>query len=80
MYSKTQKASRASATTTSSTSSPRSLRTTISPGRATRIANEGMPISKVKGAKKGDLVVEWNVEFPDKLSQTQRSEVRKALA
>ena len=60
--------------------SPGLGKTTISPGRTTRIANEGMPISKVKGAKKGDLVVEWNVEFPDKLSQTQRSEVRKALA
>ena len=60
--------------------SPGLGKTTISPGRTTRLANEGMPISKVKGTKKGDLVVEWNVEFPDRLTQSQRSDMRKALA
>ena len=60
--------------------SPGLGKTTISPGRTTRLANEGMPISKAKGTRKGDLIVEWNVEFPDKLSDTQRSALRNALA
>lgn len=55
-------------------------KTTISPGRTTRLAGEGMPISKVNGARKGDLVVEWNVVFPDRLNEAQRSAVRSALA
>lgn len=55
-------------------------KTTISPGRTTRLAGEGMPISKVKGARKGDLVVEWNVEFPDRLNDSQRSAIRAALS
>ena len=55
-------------------------RTTISPGRTTRMAGEGMPISKVKGAKRGDLVVEWNVEFPDRLTERQRTDLRNALS
>ena len=59
--------------------SPTLGRTTITPGRTTRLAGEGMPISKVRGAKKGDLVVEWNVEFPDKLSAQQRTAIRNAL-
>ena len=54
-------------------------KTTISPGRTTRLAGEGMPISKVKGTKRGDLVVEWNVEFPDRLTESQRTALRNAL-
>ena len=59
--------------------SPGPGRTTIVPGRTTRLAGEGMPISKAPG-KKGDLVVEWSVELPERLSDTQRQNLRKALA
>lgn len=54
-------------------------KTTIMPGRTTRLAGEGMPISKVKGTRKGDLVVEWNIEFPERLTDAQRSALRSAL-
>ena len=54
-------------------------KTTISPGRTTRIANEGMPISKTDGKRKGDLVVTWDLQIPDKLNDSQRQAVRQAL-
>ncbi len=55
-------------------------KTTIAAGRTTRLANEGMPISKTDGKRKGDLVVTWDLQFPDKLTDTQRKNVRAALA
>ncbi|KAN0064385.1 Molecular chaperone (DnaJ superfamily) [Thecaphora frezii] len=58
--------------------SPGPGKTTIVPGRTTRLAGEGMPISKAPG-KKGDLVVEWSVEIPERLTEAQRANLRKAL-
>ncbi|PWN28382.1 DnaJ-domain-containing protein [Jaminaea rosea] len=54
-------------------------RTTIDNGRTTRVAGEGMPISKTPG-RKGDLIVEWTVEVPQRLTEQQRKAVRAALA
>ncbi|KAJ9474494.1 Protein SIS1 [Pseudozyma hubeiensis] len=52
----------------------------ITPGKTTRLANEGMPISKTGGKRKGDLVVEWSVELPENLTNAQREGLRKVLA
>ncbi|CAO1629790.1 unnamed protein product [Parajaminaea phylloscopi] len=52
--------------------------TTITNGTTTRVAGEGMPISKSPG-KKGDLIVEWTVEVPRSLSDEQRKKLRTAL-
>lgn len=54
--------------------------TTIQSGRSTRIANEGMPISKTKGATKGDLLVEWQIALPERLDEEKRKELRRLLA
>ena len=52
----------------------------IKPGMESRIPGEGMPIRK-QGmvSKKGDLVVRWEVEFPDRLTPSQREGVRRVL-
>lgn len=52
----------------------------IKPGTESRVAGEGMPIRK-EGAmrRKGDLVVRWEVDFPDWLSAAQKEGVKKAL-
>ncbi|KDN41779.1 DnaJ-domain-containing protein [Tilletiaria anomala UBC 951] len=55
-------------------------KTTVQAGRTTRIANEGMPISKTDGKRKGDLVVQWELQMPDKLSDAQRAAIRQALS
>ncbi|GHJ85804.1 hypothetical protein NliqN6_2206 [Naganishia liquefaciens] len=52
----------------------------IKPNQETRINGEGFPVTKVSSAKKvGDLVVRWNIIFPDRLTPSQADEVRKAL-
>jgi len=52
----------------------------IRPGQETRVRGEGMPIRK-DGAQrsKGDLVVKWDVVFPDRLTPSQKEGVRKVL-
>lgn len=52
----------------------------IKPGQETRVKGVGMPIRK-DGAQrsKGDLVVKWDVEFPDRLTPPQKEGVRKVL-
>jgi len=52
----------------------------IKPGQETRVRGEGMPIRK-DGAQrsKGDLVVKWDVVFPDRLTPSQKEAVRKVL-
>lgn len=52
----------------------------IQPGQETRIAGEGMPVSKAGSAKrKGDMIVKWNVVFPSHITPTQKQELRKVL-
>lgn len=59
---------------------PAAGKTSVVPGKTTRLANEGMPISKTGGKRKGDLVVEWSVQLPETLTPSQREGVRKVLA
>ena len=51
----------------------------VRPGQVTKVAGEGMPL-RGKGARgKGDLLVLWDVKFPDRLTPEQKEGVRKAF-
>lgn len=53
----------------------------VKPGQQTTITGEGMPIrmdGAVKG--KGDLIIRWNVVYPDLLTFSQKNELRRVLA
>ena len=52
----------------------------IKPGQEVRIPGEGMPIRKDGAARqKGDIIVKFEVVFPDFLTPAQRVGVRKVL-
>lgn len=52
----------------------------VKPGQETIISGEGMPIRKDGSVKrKGDLIVKWEVTFPERLSPAQQEGVRKVL-
>ncbi|KAG7089359.1 hypothetical protein E1B28_011049 [Marasmius oreades] len=52
----------------------------VKPGQETTIPGEGMPIRKDGSVKKkGDLIVKWNVQFPDRLSASQKEKLKKAF-
>ncbi|EIW84303.1 DnaJ-domain-containing protein [Coniophora puteana RWD-64-598 SS2] len=52
----------------------------IKPGQETKIPGEGMPIRKQGSPKKkGDLIVKWDVVFPERLTASQKEEIRKVL-
>ncbi|KAH7913766.1 hypothetical protein BJ138DRAFT_1171063 [Hygrophoropsis aurantiaca] len=52
----------------------------VKPGQETRIPNEGMPIRKAGSTKKkGDIIVKWDVVFPDRLTASQKEGIRKVL-
>jgi DnaJ family protein B protein 4 len=50
----------------------------ITPESSRIIPNEGMPISKQPG-KKGDLIVTFDVIFPQRLSEQQKDRIRQIL-
>ncbi len=50
----------------------------VKPGQETRIADEGMP-GGGGATGKGDLLVRWDVKFPDRLTPAQKEAVRKSL-
>lgn len=52
----------------------------IKPGAESRVAGEGMPIRK-EGAvrRKGDLIVRWEVDFPERLTAAQKEGIKKVL-
>ncbi|CDO71842.1 hypothetical protein BN946_scf184939.g66 [Trametes cinnabarina] len=53
----------------------------VKPGQTTVLPGEGMPIRKEGSVKKkGDLIVKWDVVFPDKLTPAQKEGLRKVLA
>lgn len=52
----------------------------VKPGAETRIPGEGMPIRKGGVKTKGDLIVKWDVEFPEKLTPAQKEGIRKVLS
>ncbi|KAG9102423.1 hypothetical protein FS749_000013 [Ceratobasidium sp. UAMH 11750] len=52
----------------------------VKPGQKSRIPGLGMPVRKDgKVIRKGDLVVEWEVVFPERLSDSQKTGLRKVL-
>ena len=53
----------------------------VKPGADSRIIGEGMPIRKAGLAKsRGDLIVKWDVIFPDRLTPSQKEGVKKVLS
>jgi DnaJ homolog subfamily B member 4 len=53
----------------------------IKPGSTITIPGEGMPIRKEGSTKKkGDLIVKWDVVFPDRLTSSQKEGIRKILS
>ncbi|KAK2460275.1 hypothetical protein APHAL10511_007664 [Amanita phalloides] len=53
----------------------------VKPGMETKISDEGMPVRKEGGVRsKGDLIVKWDVEFPQKLTAGQKEGIRKVLS
>jgi len=52
----------------------------VKPGQTMTISGEGMPIRKDGVVqKKGDLLVQWDVVFPDRLTPAQKEGIRKIL-
>ncbi|TFK36659.1 hypothetical protein BDQ12DRAFT_686291 [Crucibulum laeve] len=52
----------------------------VKPGQEMTIPGEGMPIRKDGATKrKGDLIVKWEVVFPDRLTAAQKEGLRKVL-
>ncbi|KAF8808672.1 DnaJ-domain-containing protein [Phlegmacium glaucopus] len=52
----------------------------VKPGQETTINGEGMPIRKEGSVRnKGDLVIKWEVVFPDHLTPAQKEGIRKVL-
>ncbi|XP_047318633.1 dnaJ homolog subfamily B member 1-like [Impatiens glandulifera] len=51
----------------------------VRPGFEVAVEDEGMPISKEPG-KKGRLRIKFDVEFPTKLTQEQKSELKRVLS
>jgi len=52
----------------------------VKPNQLTTVPGEGMPIRKEGSVrKKGDLIVHWDIVFPDRLTSAQKEGVRKVL-
>ena len=52
----------------------------VKPGTTVTVPGEGMPIRKEGSVKrKGDLMVKWDVVFPDRLTPAQKEGIRKVL-
>ncbi|KAI1797026.1 DnaJ-domain-containing protein [Ganoderma leucocontextum] len=52
----------------------------VKPGQTTMIRGDGMPVRKAGAVKqKGDMIVKWEVVFPDRLTPAQKEGVRKVL-
>ncbi|KAG8778463.1 hypothetical protein FRC16_003833, partial [Serendipita sp. 398] len=52
----------------------------VKPGAQTRVAGYGMPIRKDGQVKQnGDLIVKWEIAFPEKLTTSQKEGLKKIL-
>ena len=52
----------------------------VKPGQQTTLAGEGMPARKEGQVhKKGDLIVKWEIVFPDRLTPSQKEGIKKVL-
>lgn len=54
------------------------IRDVVKPGTKTRITGEGLPLSKCP-EKRGDLVLQFEVAFPERLSQGTRDALSQVL-
>ncbi|XP_068606430.1 dnaJ homolog subfamily B member 1a [Brachionichthys hirsutus] len=53
-------------------------RDVVKPGTKKRIAGEGLPLSKCP-EKRGDMILDFTVRFPDKLGQSTRDALKQVL-
>lgn len=52
----------------------------VKPGQQTTLSGEGMPARKEGQVyKRGDLVVKWEIVFPDRLTPSQKEGIKKVL-
>lgn len=52
----------------------------VKPGSETVVSGEGMPIRQQGSVRrKGDLIVKWDVAFPERLTPAQKDGIRKVL-
>ena len=52
----------------------------VKPGQRTKIPGEGMPLRKEGQVhSRGDMIVKWEVVFPDRLTSSQKEEIKKVL-
>ncbi|KAJ6513034.1 DnaJ C terminal domain-containing protein [Mycena sanguinolenta] len=52
----------------------------VQPGQRSIVSGEGMPIRKDGSVRrKGDLIVKWEVVFPERVSEAQKEGLRKVL-
>jgi len=51
----------------------------VSPGYTHVVANEGMPISKAGQQLKGNLLIEFDIMFPKRLSESQKKVINDCL-
>jgi len=52
----------------------------IKPGTEAKVSGAGMPIRKDGGVKgRGDLIVRWDVVFPERLTASQKEGIQKVL-
>ena len=50
----------------------------FSPGYTKEVAGEGMPVSGEPG-KKGNLIIEFDIQFPQVMTPEKKQLIRKAL-
>lgn len=53
-------------------------RDVVKPGMKKRISGEGLPLSKYP-EKRGDMILDFSVKFPDKLGQNTRDTLKQVL-
>jgi len=52
----------------------------VKPGQETRIYGEGMPVRKEGQVhRKGDLIVKWEIAFPNRLTPSQKEGIKEVL-
>jgi len=55
------------------------IENTIYPGYVHRVIGEGMPISKTGGSKFGNLLIKFNIKFPQRLNAEQKDSIQRCL-
>jgi len=55
------------------------VRDVVSPNYKKVIPNEGMPISKTNGTRKGNLIVNFKVTYPVRLTEEQKKAIKQVL-